>query len=841
MKLLKKSIAVLLSILMLVSLVTVVASAAASNSTVKFTNNLKWSKVYMYAWTGNGGEGNENAQWPGVEMTKIGDNGLGSDNYEALCPQGWNIIFNDKDNGNQTQDIAYNKNVEGYWLNGETVKDKEGKKDVYVALVWGDDGTGTNNGEDTTDATVVYGDPSKEGTYTATLDTGRFTSNGDWYAWTWTNNGYPGHFVKGTMSGNKVTFTELCNRVNFATFTGEPKEKWENKVAETGELKLRDGGTFTITDKDEQKYEGAWSGGTEVPEIAPITPDNPSGHKEGQFVATVNAGTFVGDGDWYAWSWTLDELNGKFVKGVVSGSTVTFTGLNNRVVFAAFDGEPDAETWSNRIAQTTALKVKDGGTYSISKRVDGVDLGGKPEKDYVGEWSGGVDVPDVPENDPDETTAVDIGESTALLDPGAAKGKGDWYAWTWNDGGAPGHWIKGVNADGLVSFDELCNNVIFAAFNGEPLKNWSNRAGQTDTLTVINRATFTIENIEKGIDSVSKKEINVFVGDWNDPPEETEETEETTEPIEETTVPETTATEPETASAETDVTTENTEATTASETTETASAETESTEATTETTEAESTAPEATKKYLFAPTADQLKDADELKLVVQDSDNNFYTYELKATPAVIDGKTVYSADVPESINKIVIQYQFYKDGKWVGQVVKSGDELKELDGKVVNGDGTVVDMTAPEATTEAPTTKPAETVAPTTQAPTEAATQIAATEAPVKVKKANPIKVTAKTVKVKAKKLKAKTTLKLSKFFKVSNAQGKVSYKLVKSGVTKAIRNKTTLKSAKVTFKKAKTTLKKGKTYKIKVKITAKGNDDYKGKSITKVAKIKIV
>lgn len=100
-------------------------------------------------------------------------------------------------------------------------------------------------------------------------------------------------------------------------------------------------------------------------------------------------------------------------------------------------------------------------------------------------------------------------------------------------------------------------------------------------------------------------------------------------------------------------------------------------------------------------------------------------------------------------------------------------------------------------------------------------------------KKVNPIKVTAKTATVKYKKLKKKTQkLSMSKVIAVSNAQGKVTYKKI-SGNKKILINN---KIRKVTLKKG---LKKG-TYKVKVKVTAAGNSDYKAKSKTVTFRVKV-
>lgn len=105
-----------------------------------------------------------------------------------------------------------------------------------------------------------------------------------------------------------------------------------------------------------------------------------------------------------------------------------------------------------------------------------------------------------------------------------------------------------------------------------------------------------------------------------------------------------------------------------------------------------------------------------------------------------------------------------------------------------------------------------------------------------KINKAkNPITVKTATKTVKLSKVKrAKQTVKP---IKVSKAQGKVTYKL--TSVPKALGKlvKINSKGAITISKWAKA--KKG-TYKFKVKITVKGNKNYKLKSLTKTVTIKI-
>ncbi len=89
----------------------------------------------------------------------------------------------------------------------------------------------------------------------------------------------------------------------------------------------------------------------------------------------------------------------------------------------------------------------------------------------------------------------------------------------------------------------------------------------------------------------------------------------------------------------------------------------------------------------------------------------------------------------------------------------------------------------------------------------------------------NTIKVTAKkTVKANAKKT---TTIK--KAITVKNAQGKVTYK--------TNNKKVAVKSGTMTVAKG---FKEGKTIKVKITITAKGNTNYKSKTVTKTVKLRI-
>ena len=100
-------------------------------------------------------------------------------------------------------------------------------------------------------------------------------------------------------------------------------------------------------------------------------------------------------------------------------------------------------------------------------------------------------------------------------------------------------------------------------------------------------------------------------------------------------------------------------------------------------------------------------------------------------------------------------------------------------------------------------------------------------------KKANTLSVKGKTVKVKFAKLKKKKqTIAINKAMTVSNAQGAVTY--AKASGNKKI---TVAKNGKITVKKG---LKKG-AYKVKIKVTAAGNDEYNAavKTVTVTIKVK--
>ena len=104
-------------------------------------------------------------------------------------------------------------------------------------------------------------------------------------------------------------------------------------------------------------------------------------------------------------------------------------------------------------------------------------------------------------------------------------------------------------------------------------------------------------------------------------------------------------------------------------------------------------------------------------------------------------------------------------------------------------------------------------------------------------KKDNPVKVIVNNATVSAKKLASKKQT--VKPITVKDAKGQVEVVKVKSGTTSKIYKKIAVnkKTGAITFSKGKYSK---KTYRIKLKITAKGNSEYKSKVITKTVKVKV-
>ena len=190
-KSIRKFTSVVLAFLIAFSCVVVGISAASANegavgasSKVQFTNNQHWNSVYAYAWTSN--ETPTLGDWPGTPMTKLGDNGMGSDNYQITVPANTAyIIFTDGQN--QTVDIPC-QTGKGYYPTNQT----NGNWNVGT---WdlADEPTETTVAVETTQPVQP---PVGETTTKAATTSSRvvFTNNQNWssvYAYAWTSSEQP--------------------------------------------------------------------------------------------------------------------------------------------------------------------------------------------------------------------------------------------------------------------------------------------------------------------------------------------------------------------------------------------------------------------------------------------------------------------------------------------------------------------------------------------------------------------------------------------------------------------------------------------------------------------------
>ena len=225
-----------------------------------------------------------------------------------------------------------------------------------------------------------------------------------------------------------------------------------------------------------------------------------------------------------------------------------------------------------------------------------------------------------------------------------------------------------------------------------------------------------------------------------------------------------------------------------------------STEPTEKPTEAPTSLPMTT-TVRFLP-ASYTKDTS-VKLVVMDTNGQYHSIDMTATPIKHEGVPVFTAELSDDINRELIQFQISEGGVDKGEVTLTAEQFGNVQDKIITSDGTAYAETKPTEATEAPKVE----------------------------KKKQPMTVKAKTKTVKAKTLKKKK-LTVKNSITVKKAKGTVSYKKAAKGSAKFL---SISKKGVITVKKGK--YKKG-TYKIKVTVTANGNKTYKKGSKTVTVKI---
>lgn len=209
-----------------------------------------------------------------------------------------------------------------------------------------------------------------------------------------------------------------------------------------------------------------------------------------------------------------------------------------------------------------------------------------------------------------------------------------------------------------------------------------------------------------------------------------------------------------------------------------------------------------------------LKSAEPQPLIIDSYTEKLYTFEKAYEKGIINDINL------EDITKFID----------VGLTKKNSSETNP---EVAEPESTTPEVTEPESTTPSavktdPKEKPKKDYSDTAKKSTVKKNT---------KKKANPIKITAKKKTIKAKNLKKRNVI--TKPLAIKNAKGSVTVTKIKKGTTAKIYKKITInrKTGAITLKKGKYAK---KTYKIKLKITAAGNADYKAKTVKKIVKIKV-
>jgi hypothetical protein len=98
-------------------------TSGGGSFTLKFTNKDGWGEPYAYYF---GDYGTVGPDWPGTKMTLVEINGYGQKVYSTVTnPEATHVIFTD--GNNQTVNILLDSSVEGYYTDGGTTTNNEGK------------------------------------------------------------------------------------------------------------------------------------------------------------------------------------------------------------------------------------------------------------------------------------------------------------------------------------------------------------------------------------------------------------------------------------------------------------------------------------------------------------------------------------------------------------------------------------------------------------------------------------------------------------------------------------------------------------------------------------------
>ena len=139
--------------------------------------------------------------------------------------------------------------------------------------------------------------------------------------------------------------------------------------------------------------------------------------------------------------------------------------------------------------------------------------------------------------------------------------------------------------------------------------------------------------------------------------------------------------------------------------------------------------------FYYLPSAEQENAGNKYKLNFNDPNGvapeNWHQYDFVKTPITVDGVNIYSVSVPKDFDDVTtLQYQVYNTAnEWVSQNEFAPAKLSNFDNQVVKADGTI-DVKPTEPATEGTTAAPEDTTAAPTVEPTTATPTVKPTEAP---------------------------------------------------------------------------------------------------------------
>ncbi|MBQ5397976.1 MAG: leucine-rich repeat domain-containing protein [Ruminococcus sp.] len=109
----------------------------------------------------------------------------------------------------------------------------------------------------------------------------------------------------------------------------------------------------------------------------------------------------------------------------------------------------------------------------------------------------------------------------------------------------------------------------------------------------------------------------------------------------------------------------------------------------TTTSEVKPTTPAGVRVVNYLPSKEQFEKGNIVKLVIQNRDKQFAIYNMTASPMIIDGAPVFTAEIPENTDPITVQVQIYKGETWVDQITLTPEQFNSAQSKIITSDGSV--------------------------------------------------------------------------------------------------------------------------------------------------------